>query len=102
MCPYLKNFTMCNNVETAPGNGDAWCSGKIEEALGRKTREKLSILMRQNYSCDICGLKSFVTYSSKEDVFDIATKIRTDHEKRESACPCPVDNLNIVGEPTKV
>jgi hypothetical protein len=66
--------------------------------------------MRQNYSCNICGLKSFVMYSQEEeeeeedeeDEFDIAIKIREDHEKKEPTCPCSVNDLNIVGEPTKV
>jgi hypothetical protein len=101
-CPYTENFTYCHDVGISPGNGDAWCSKKIEEALNMEKKEEPSTLTRQNYSCNICGLKSFVTYSSKEDVFDIAIKIRNDHEKREPTCPCPVDDLNMVGDPIKV
>ncbi len=59
-------------------------------------------LMRQNYSCSLCGLKSFITYNSKEDdVFTIVTRIGEDHKKREPACLCPLDDLNIVGIATE-
>lgn len=118
-CPYIEDFTYCHNIVTAPGNGDAWCSKKIEEALNPSKQVcdacgKLMIdslftknpnedtLMRQNYSCILCGLKSFVTYSASEDEFAVAIKIEEDHKKREPACPCPVDDLYIAGEPTKI
>ncbi len=33
-CPYLnKNKRTCYDIIIAPGNGDAWCSEKIEMAL---------------------------------------------------------------------
>jgi hypothetical protein len=96
-CPYLEDGTLCHDVEIAPGNGDAWCSQKIEEALNAPE----GLLMRQNYSCNICGLKSFVTYSQRKNIFDIAIKIRDNHKEKEPTCPCPVDDLNFVGEPTK-
>jgi hypothetical protein len=118
-CPYIENLTQCHNIEVAPGNGDAWCSGKIEEALNPPKHVcdacgKLMInslftknpnedtLIRQNYSCILCGLKSFVTYNTSEDEFDVVSKIDEDHKKREPTCPCPINDLYIAGEPTKV
>lgn len=59
-------------------------------------------LMRQNYSGNVCGLKSFVIYEPKIDSFGVAIKIREDHKKKEPTCPNPLNDLNIVGEPTEV
>jgi hypothetical protein len=119
-CPYLDNhMNICFDIEIAPGNEDAWCSGKIEEALNPPKHVcdacgKLMIdspftknpnedtFMRQNYSCNICGLKSFVVYNSKENIFDVAIKIREDHKEKEPTCPCPIDDLNMVEDPIKI
>lgn len=101
-CPYLDKHKICSDIECGPGNGDAWCGQKIGNAIDREMREKPGTTMRQNYSCDICGLKSFVTYDSKEDGFDVVIKIEEDHKRKEPTCPNPLDDLNIVGEPIEV
>lgn len=99
-CPYLDDhLNICYDVETAPGNEDAWCSEKIEKALDKS---KESPHKRQNYSCNICGLKSFVMYNPKGDPFDIVIKIGKDHKEREPTCPCSLDDLNMIGEPTEI
>ncbi|MBE9569972.1 MAG: hypothetical protein IMF11_05070 [Proteobacteria bacterium] len=100
-CPYIEDFTYCHDIVTAPGNGDAWCSRMIEKGLNEKEISPQGPLMRQNYSCILCGLKSFVVYHPKEGAFDITIKIREDHKKREPTCPCPVDDLYIAGKPTE-
>lgn len=95
-CPYIENFTHCHNIETAPGNGDAWCSEMIEIALNKTKEEPF---MRQNYSCSGCGLKSSVTYSSIEDSFAIVIKIREDHKNKSPHCDFPLDDMDIIGDP---
>lgn len=97
-CPYMNKHKICTNVELGPGNGDSWCGQKVRLAIDREMKEIPSSPMRQNYSRNICGLKSFVLYNSNEDGFAVVIKIREDHERKEPTCPCPVDDLNVVGE----
>jgi len=32
-CPYIVEYNCCDEIEVNPGNSDAWCTAKIEEAL---------------------------------------------------------------------
>jgi hypothetical protein len=97
-CPYMDKYKMCTSIELGPGNGDSWCGQKVRLAIDREMKKVPGSPMRQNYSCNTCGLKSFVIYDSNEDVFSIATKIGEDHKGKEPSCPCQMDDLNVVGE----
>ena len=113
-CPYMDEQGICSDIEIGPGNGDAWCSNKIRAAIDMenvvdletvdisKASVKLGTSVRQNYMCHVCGLKSFVTFNSTEDMFSVATKIGEDHHKREPTCPNPVGDINMVGEATEI
>jgi hypothetical protein len=35
-CPYLESGIYCDEIETNPGNSDAWCTSQIEENLNHE------------------------------------------------------------------
>lgn len=110
-CPHMLEHGICSNIEINPGKEDSWCGKKIEASVNDKKIEasvndqkqvRPFPTLRQNYMCNICGLKSFVTYHSQEDGFAVAIKIGNNHEAKEPTCPCGLDELIIVGKPTTI
>lgn len=39
-CPYLEKDGYCREIEVNVGNGDAWCTSKIEDGVGMGARVK--------------------------------------------------------------
>ena len=78
----------------------------IEGALDvPKTKEKLREWqqVQQQYKCDNCGLKSFITYyPASEGDSDIILKIKKDHKERSPNCDSAMAGFCFVGEPDEI